>query len=508
MKLIWYDDSRFVPSVKNPSPDKTTVSSATVAGKFVQNAQSLKEAMEKYEHEYQHPAAIYWTESIQDASIYAKGDAVFELDVLFAPEGVPEGTEIVLALGDAAGKLQHSRYSAVLAKPGKNFGWRRLRFRLLGRPNSKVPDHEVRTLSFSFPPNVFDRYVWSWELWLDYLRTVARDPTRHRYPDPADLQFRLQTSSPPTAAPVVRMRDDFAEVHNTVNNWTWLRPYHMWRLVRPLCPVDTDDPCTTQTAYTGVQNSAATDGLVATLSYPAGRPDDEIGPKYSTLLLNDTELLLYGNWESRLKTPDAGPDEGIVSAFYTYFNDGREGDYNDDGLTDNHEIDYEFLNTDRGAIWCSVYTQKNACEDGDTGEFDNDCTEMDRVSARVDLRTGEIMATAPGPDQGTWDLTQQEGLQVTVPNFDHAAAFYTYGIEWREDRVTWWIEGLPGIGGRLQLWEVRSRRYGAHAIPSMPSKTMFNLWRTNKDWITQQNASNLSQDIVMEIDYVQVEELG
>ena len=372
----------------------------------------------------------------------------------------------------------------------------------------------MRTLSFSFPPNVFDRYVWSWELWLDYLRTVAHGPSRHRYPDPADLHFRLPTSPPPTVAPVLRMRDDFDEVHNTVDNWTWLQPHHMWRLVRPLCPQDTDDPCTTQAAYTGVQNVAATDGRVATLSYPAGRPDDEIGPKYSTLLLNDTELLLYGNWEAHLKTPDAGSGEGIVSAFYTYFNDGN--DYNGDTLTDNHEVDVELLNTDRGAIWCSVYTQKNACEDGDTGEFDNDCTEMDRVSARVDLRTGQIMATAPGMDQGTWDLTEQEGLQVTAPSgqfrpildFDHAAAFYTYGIEWREDRVTWWIEGLPGIEGRLQLWEVTSGRYGDHAIPSMPSKTMFNLWRTNRDWITQLNATNLSQDVVMEIDYVKVEELG
>ena len=161
-----------------------------------------------------------------------------------------------------------------------------------------------------------------------------------------------------------------------------------------------------------------------------------------------------------------------------------------------------------------MYTQKNACEDGD-GEFDNDCTEMDRVSARVDLRTGEIMATAPGVDQGTWDLTEQQGLEITapgqfqpIPDFDHAAAFYTYGIEWREDRVTWWMEGLPGIDGRLRRWEVRSGRYGIHAIPSMPSKTMFNLWRTNRDWITQQEAINLSQNILMEIDYVKVEELG
>ena len=86
MELIWHDASRFVPSVKNPSPDKATVSSTTVAGRFVQDAQSLKEAMEKYEHESEHPAAaIYRTESIQDASIYVTGQAVFELDVQHRP---------------------------------------------------------------------------------------------------------------------------------------------------------------------------------------------------------------------------------------------------------------------------------------------------------------------------------------------------------------------------------------------------------------------------------------
>ena len=317
-------------------------------------------------------------------------------------------------------------------------------------------------------------------------------------------------TNPPSAAPVVRMYDDFDMEHNTVDNWTWRQPYHMWRVVRPLCPQGTDDPCTTQAVYTGVQNPVAHDDRVATLSYPAGRPEGENGPGYSTLMLSDTELLLYGNWESRLRTPDAGPAEGVVSAFYTYFNDGT--DHDGDGLIDNHEIDFELLNTDRGAVWCTVYTQKNGCE-GVDGEFDNQCTEMDRVSARVDLRTGEILATEPGVDQGTWNLSEQQGLQTSapgfqpIPNFDHASAFYTYGIEWREHRVTWWIEG-PGIEGRLRLWEVHSERYGTHAIPSMPSKTMFNLWRTNRDWITQQSATNLSQNIIMEIDYVKVEELG
>ena len=87
-------------------------------------------------------------------------------------------------------------------------------------------------------------------------------------------------------------------------------------------------------------------------------------------------------------------------------------------MHDNHEIDFELLNSDRSALFTSVYTDY---------QYVNDLCLFHRNSARIDIATGEVFATVPG-NEGNWDLVQVESLPFTVPGFDHSASFYTMGL--------------------------------------------------------------------------------
>ena len=68
----------------------------------------------------------------------------------------------------------------------------------------------------------------------------------------------------------------------------------------------------------------------------------------------------------------------------------------------------------------------------------NDLCSFHRNSARIDITTGEVFATVPG-NEGNWDLVQVESLPFTVPGFDHSASFYTYGFEWSESKVSFYL---------------------------------------------------------------------
>ncbi len=85
-------------------------------------------------------------------------------------------------------------------------------------------------------------------------------------------------------------------------------------------------------ATTGVYIPEAHDDSGATLLYPANRPVGEWGPAYSTQI-KSTDMNLYGNYEARLKSGRANAGEGVISAFFIYFND--EVDYDGDGIHDN-----------------------------------------------------------------------------------------------------------------------------------------------------------------------------
>ena len=168
-------------------------------------------------------------------------------------------------------------------------------------------------------------------------------------------------------------------------------------------------------------------------------------------------------------------------------------------MHDNHEIDFELLNSDRSALFTSVYTDY---------QYVNDLCSFHRNSARIDIATGEVFATVPG-NEGNWDLVQVESLPFTVPGFDHSASFYTYGFEWSESKVSFYIDLEDGVGHRA-LFEVLSDGSGGmnDHIPNMPAYTFFNTWHTYVDWWSRADAPPPSIDAVMAIDYVKITQIG
>lgn len=276
------------------------------------------------------------------------------------------------------------------------------------------------------------------------------------------------------AAPAFALDDDFA-----ATSWDT----SVWRTRTPL-------PGSAVT--TGAPAAAARDGREAQLTYPRDRPASEWGPRYASQIMS-VQARLYGDYQARLSSGRAGTGEGVISAFFTYFNDG--GDWDGDGIVDNHEIDIELPNSDRSAIFLSVYTDY---------QYSGNTETFHRNGARVNLATGEVWATAPG-GEGGWDLLPAPPLPFSVPGFDHTARLYTYGFEWREDRVTFWID-LEDGAGRRQLWEVRGS--ALDHIPSLPTPTFFNTWHNPVDWWSRANAPPPSVDAVMHVDYVTVTDPG
>lgn len=273
------------------------------------------------------------------------------------------------------------------------------------------------------------------------------------------------------SAPAHALDDDF-----TATSWDT----QTWR---------TRTPLPRAVARTGAADAAADDGAACELVYPRNRPDSEWGPRYATQI-SSVEAELYGDYTARLQSARGRNDrEGVISAFFTYFND--ETDHDGDGIIDNHEIDFELSNTERSVLYLSVWTDY---------QYLSNTESFHRVGARVDLATGSIRATPPG-GEGGWDAIEVGPLPFTVPDFDHSAQYYTYGFEWRADRVTFWIDLEDGAGPR-ELWEVTGNP--GDRIPNIASPTFFNVWHNPVNWFTRADAPAPTRNAVMRVDWVSV----
>ena len=114
----------------------------------------------------------------------------------------------------------------------------------------------------------------------------------------------------------------------------------------------------------------------------------------------------------------AGRGAGIVSSFFTY-----TGPYFDDP---HDEIDFEFLGQDTTRVWVNTFVD------------------------------GKKM---PG-----------EWLEL---GFDAAETPHLYSFDWREDSITWYVDGNV-------IYAITSE---THAIPATPSKLFMNIWAGNPDQV-------------------------
>jgi len=337
-------------------------------------------------------------------------------------------------------------------------------------PNTKTPTYVPSKMPTNAPQQIVTPSPTS--------SPSSRAPTSNPSKAPTNAPQPIVTPSPVSSTPTILFDEFIAPM--PWNTSVWLP-----RL-----------PLSGSVATSGVSSTEALDGFSAKLLYPKNRPEGEWGPRYSTQIMS-AEMNLYGHYEARLKSGQANPGEGVISAFFIYRND--EVDYDGDGIIDNHEIDFELLNSDRSSIWCSVYTDY---------QYIADVENFHRNSARVNIATGEIHATIPG-NEGNWDLVEIDPLGWTMPGFDHSSTIYKYGFDWSQEKVSFWIDLEDGMG-HLVLFEVLSD--GSNGpndhVPSMAAPTFFNIWHTYVDWWSRADAPQLTKDAIMEIDYVKVSSIS
>lgn len=216
--------------------------------------------------------------------------------------------------------------------------------------------------------------------------------------------------------------------------------------------------------------------------------------------MTSNQLTQYGRYSTRLKIPGVGsqPLVGAVVGFYTYYNDQwgtqLENDINNNGIMDNSEIDIEWLIADPEVLYLTAYT-----------DFDGETGVARKVSRIINLAKGTIYSTKSATSLGGTgiNLTGDENLPSTleaIPDFDASKQFYTYGFDWTESHIKWWII-KPSTGDTLVLWDYKGP---TERITKKPASLMLNIWHTNS-WgvITNYQALEKPKSIfTVEMDWV------
>ena len=220
----------------------------------------------------------------------------------------------------------------------------------------------------------------------------------------------------------------------------------------------------------------------------------------------DKALFHYGTYMVRLKTPSVEkiqPNVGMVAGFFTYQNDRDEGplpkDLNQNGLSDNSEIDIEWLVADPRVVYLTAYT------DVDAGG------KALRISRVVNLADGLVYSTEYLEEFGGVGETlngnenQPETIEA-IAGFDASSRFYTYGFDWFPDSIRWWIID-PESGNQITLWHYQGN---SSRITQKPASLMLNLWHTN-NWPVVTNPESTQKpehEFSMEVDWVSYAPFG
>ncbi len=196
----------------------------------------------------------------------------------------------------------------------------------------------------------------------------------------------------------------------------------------------------------------------------------------------------FGTYAARLKVPqvtEIQPNVGAVVGYFTYHVDSIPG------LS---EIDFEWLLADPTVIYVGTWT-------GQPGE-------LKRVGRTINMAKGIIYNTTYRENH-TGERIPLTGLQNqpdTIPpiaDFDASSKFYTYGFDWYEDRIRWWMIH-PDSGEKITLWDYQGTTRG---IPQHRSRYRMNFWHT-KDWAVETNPNSTErplQPYELEVDWMSYE---
>jgi hypothetical protein len=235
-----------------------------------------------------------------------------------------------------------------------------------------------------------------------------------------------------------------------------------------------------------LSDAGGADGSVLELVYPGPTSPKKYGPGLATQV-SRFYASSYGAYEARLKTANASSKDGVVSAFFTYFNDGSDQD--GDGMADNSEIDFEFLSAEPGVIYMTVWTDYEVLN-GE--EF------FYHTSRRIELTSGRVWQTEPGTEGQYGPLIELDPLPVAFPDYKHSAAFVHYGFDWSETNVTFWLDFEDG-SGPVELWSFDGEPNVS--IPTRPAKGMFNVWHNQNDWVTGKPARPPGSSVSYRVDW-------
>ncbi len=218
----------------------------------------------------------------------------------------------------------------------------------------------------------------------------------------------------------------------------------------------------------GKRSAEAEDSRILTFKLD---PKEEAGAGKGPEIIS-RKFTHFGTYSSRLKVPDprkVQPNVGAVVGYFTYHNDSELG------LS---EIDFEWLLADPEVIYVGTWT-------GESGK-------LKRVGRTINLAKGLIYATEFREDnvskreQLTGDQNLPEQIEA-IEGFDASAQFYTYGFDWRPDRIRWWMLH-PATADTVVLWDYRGER----GIPQHPSKYRMNFWHTD-NWSVETNPASMDK---------------
>lgn len=199
----------------------------------------------------------------------------------------------------------------------------------------------------------------------------------------------------------------------------------------------------------------------------------------------------YGRYRVRMKSAYGGEDAGVVSAFFTYFNDYWSNstnftDLNNNGISDNSEIDIELLSREPTVIYMTVWTDYD--EVGGTVRFR-------KITRKINLATGDIYQT-PYNKENTYELERlQERFQPTILDFNHTQNFYEYSFEWSSSSVKFYV---TISGTEILLWDMDRKEL----VPKNEAYIMVNLWHNSTQWDNGQLALAPSVNCVMKVDKI------
>ena len=236
----------------------------------------------------------------------------------------------------------------------------------------------------------------------------------------------------------------------------------------------------------GVQVSGAVDPSTAELRFP-GHPEPDasmyVDTEYRTEIAS-ARRFGFGTYRTRLQFGACSPNEETVNATLGYFAD--ETDANQNGITDDEEIDIQVLCGTPGRVFLTVFTDYQL-PSAPGGE------QFRKLSRAIDFATGDVFDT-PASDSDTYTKTDNVAAWVR-PELFAANAFYVAGFEWHAQSLRFFLQ----IDGAEQtLWTLSD----PERIPQRPVSFTYNLWHPDSHWFPAKGAAAFpAEDVVMHVDW-------